>query len=133
MLRSLTSTLQRSSHAAAVSRPIAVSSPASSAPLFLILRRDMSSSVRVPSPLVSVSWLKAHYPFVQVLDGSWHMPAEKQDPRANFVAARLPGAVFFDLDACVSKEGKNATLPHMLPSAEQLSRYMGELGVSSDK
>ena len=85
------------------------------APLQLILRRNMAtvaaaaSSVRVPAPIVPASWLKANYPHVKVLDGSWYMPNEKQDPHANFLKARLPGARFFDLEACTSKEGSNAT------------------------
>jgi len=84
----------------------------------------------VPGPLVSAAWLKTHYPQVRVLDGSWYMPNEKQDPHANFFKQRLPGARFFDLEACTNKEGDNADLPHMLPSAEQLSAYLRKLGVS---
>lgn len=58
------------------------------------------------------------------------MPNEKQDGRANFLAAHLPSARFFDLEACTSKEGANADLPHMLPSAAQLSSYLASLGVN---
>ena len=107
-------------------------------PLRLILRRNMASSssssssspVRVPGPIVSVQWLKANYSQVKVLDGSWYMPNEKQDGRANFLAAHLPSARFFDLEACTSKEGSNADLPHMLPSGAQLSSYLASLAVS---
>lgn len=90
------------------------------------------SSVRVPGPLVSVDWLKQHLNQVRVVDGSWYMPNEKQDPHANFLKERIPGAVFFDLEACTSKEGANANLPHMLPSKEQFARYMSELGLKRE-
>lgn len=108
-------------------------------PLYLILRRKMSSnsssssssSLRVPGPIVSVDWLKSNYSHVKVVDGSWYMPSERQDAHANFIAARLPSARFFDLEACTSKEGSNVDLPHMLPSATQLSSYLSTLDLSS--
>ena len=108
-------------------------------PLILILRRNMaaaaaassSSPIRVPGPVVSPSWLRSNYPSVTVLDGSWYMPNEHQDPASNFSKAHLPGARFFDLEACTSKEGSNADLPHMMPSAEQLSAYLSKLGIRS--
>src|SRR4051812_2687284 len=109
------------------------SAPHTAACLQLVIRlksttssgRKMASAaaqtvtVRVPAPVVSVSWLKSHYDSVKVVDGSWYMPNEKRDPAGEHVQARLPGARFFDLEACTSKEGPNANLPHMLPSKEQ--------------
>jgi thiosulfate/3-mercaptopyruvate sulfurtransferase len=57
------------------------------------------------------------------------MPAEKQDPHANYLKQHLPGACFFDLEACTSKVGEHADLPHMLPSANQLASYLRELRI----
>lgn len=134
MFRSLTQTLPRTTASSALrSSPLAAAT-ASQQPLFLILRRRMaSSSVAFPSPIVSVQWLKDNYSRVRVVDGSAYMPNEKQDPWANYLKARLPNSVFFDLDACTSKEGKNAVLPHMMPSAAQFSEYMGQkLGLTAD-
>jgi len=78
--------------------------------------------------LVSTQWLAAHLrdPDLRVLDGSWHMPQARRDPRAEFLGAHLPGAVFFDIDAIAD----HATpLPHMLPTAEAFADAVGALGV----
>ena len=46
--------------------------------------------------LVSTDWLAAHLreSNLKVLDGSWHMPQARRDPRAEFVASHIPGAAF---------------------------------------
>ena len=80
--------------------------------------------------LVSTQWLAAHLsaPDLRVLDGSWHMPQARRDPRAEFLAAHLPGAVFFDIDGIAD----HATpLPHMLPTAEAFAEAVGALGVGA--
>jgi len=80
--------------------------------------------------LVSTQWLAAHLrdPDLRVLDGSWHMPQARRDPRAEFLAVHLPGAVFFDIDAIAD----HATpLPHMLPTAEAFAEAVGALGVGA--
>jgi thiosulfate/3-mercaptopyruvate sulfurtransferase len=81
-------------------------------------------------PLVSTEWLAKHLgePGLRVLDGSWHMPQLKRDPRAEFAQAHVPGAVFFDIDAIAD----HATdLPHMLPDAAAFARAVGALGVGT--
>jgi len=80
--------------------------------------------------LVSTDWLAAHLrdADLRVLDGSWHMPQAKRDPRAEFLAAHLPGAVFFDIDA-IADHG--TALPHMLPTAEAFAEAVGALGVGA--
>ena len=56
------------------------------------------------------------------------MPAEKQDPRKNFLERRIPSAVFFDVDAI---SDRSVDLPHMLPSNEQFADAVGRgLGIS---
>ena len=77
---------------------------------------------------VSTEWLAAHLadPHVVVVDGSWHLATTGRNARAEYDAAHIPGAVFFDIDAIADKTNP---LPHMLPTAEQFSRDVGALGV----
>jgi thiosulfate/3-mercaptopyruvate sulfurtransferase len=67
-------------------------------------------------------------PGLVVLDGSWHMPASKRDPLAEHRAAHIPGALYFDIDACADKA---SDLPHMLPNPAEFERYVGGLGISN--
>ena len=80
--------------------------------------------------LVSTDWLAAHLsdPDLRVVDGSWHMPQLKRDPRAEFTQAHIPGAVFFDIDAIADHA---TSLPHMLPDAATFARAVGALGIGS--
>jgi thiosulfate/3-mercaptopyruvate sulfurtransferase len=84
----------------------------------------------VIEPLVSTEWLAAHLrdPDLRVLDGSWHMPQLKRDPRAEFVASHLPGAVFFDIDGIADR---STPLPHMLPTPDAFAEAVGALGVGA--
>ena len=45
---------------------------------------------------------------------------------AEFLAAHIPGAQRFDIDAIADKSNP---LPHMLPSPEQFAAQVGALGV----
>ena len=83
----------------------------------------------LPSPLVDVDWLHANLHRVKVLDGSWYMPADKRDTKADFTARRIQGAQFFDIDAV---SDHSTQLPHMLPSATQFAEAVGRLGVKDD-
>ena len=78
------------------------------------------------SEIVSAEWLTQHLDQVRVIDASWYMPADKRDPKAEFEAAHIPGAVFYDLDAL---SDRNTPLPHMLPAPEQFARDTGALGI----
>ena len=67
------------------------------------------------SPLVTTDWLAARLgePGVVILDGSWHMPADGRDAKAEYAQGHIPGAAFFDIDEIAD----HATdLPHMLPT-----------------
>jgi len=79
-------------------------------------------------PLVSTAWLAAHLgsPDVQVVDGSWHMPAENRSGRAEYEAAHIPGAVFFDIDQIADRA---TDLPHMLPTPEAFAEGADALGL----
>ena len=81
--------------------------------------------------LVSTDWLSAHLRELdlKVLDGSWHMPQARRDPRAEFVASHIPGAAFFDIDRIADGA---TSLPHMLPTAEAFAAAVGALGIGAD-
>jgi thiosulfate/3-mercaptopyruvate sulfurtransferase len=81
--------------------------------------------------LVGTDWLAARLaaPDIAVVDGSFYLPALKRDAKAEFLAAHIPGAVFFDIDAVADH---STDLPHMLPSAAQFSKDVGQLGIGQD-
>lgn len=84
----------------------------------------------LPVPLVDVAWLQAHLadPDLIVLDASWHMPAAGRDGAAEFLAARIPGARFFDFDRSICDRA--SPLPHMLPTPDAFAEAVRRLGVS---
>jgi thiosulfate/3-mercaptopyruvate sulfurtransferase len=91
--------------------------------------------IGAPTTLVSTEWLAAQLAQpqsggsrVRVLDGTWHMPQLERDPRREFEEAHIPGAAFFDVDTIADR---STSLPHMLPSAAQFARQVGELGISN--
>ena len=93
--------------------------------------RGKTGAPRAPGALVSTEWLAGHlgHPRLRVVDGSWHMPQQARDARAEFVAAHLPGAAFFDIDAIADR---TTSLPHMLPPSAQFAGQVGDLGVGAD-
>jgi thiosulfate/3-mercaptopyruvate sulfurtransferase len=82
-------------------------------------------------PLVSTAWLaeRLSQADVQILDGSWWMPAEARSGHAEYLQAHIPGAVFFDIDAIADR---TVDLPHMLPTPEQFAEAAGRLGLRRD-
>lgn len=78
---------------------------------------------------VTAEWLEAERkkPDLVVVDGSWYLPAMNRDGRAEYRAAHIPGAVYFDIDEV---KDINSTLPHMLPPPEVFSLHMARLGIS---
>ncbi len=82
-------------------------------------------------PLVSTAWLAAHLhdPSVRVIDSTYFMPDAGRDARAEYAAAHIPGAVFFDIDGIADRSNP---LPHMLPSPERFAEKVGALGIGSD-
>jgi thiosulfate/3-mercaptopyruvate sulfurtransferase len=78
--------------------------------------------------IVSTAWLEAHLsaPDVKVLDASWHMPDTGRDARAEYAAAHIPGAAFFDIDDI---SDTRSPLPHMAPPPEKFVSRMRKLGV----
>lgn len=66
---------------------------------------------------------------VRVLDASWYMPAQNRDAKAEFEAAHIPGASFFDIDAIADSANP---LPHMLPTPQAFAKAVGALGIGND-
>ena len=59
----------------------------------------------------------------------WYLPAQKRDARAEYEAAHIPGALFFDQDDVVDPD---SDLPHTLPPAGMFARMVGSMGISAD-
>jgi thiosulfate/3-mercaptopyruvate sulfurtransferase len=78
--------------------------------------------------IVDTDWLAAHLdaPDLVICDASWHLPTEKRDPRAEYLEAHIPGALFFDIDDIVDEK---SSLPHMLPSTVKFASRMKKMGV----
>lgn len=78
--------------------------------------------------LVSAAWLAQHLddPDLRVIDGSWHMPGSGRDARAEFEAAHVPSARFFDIDEIADLR---SDLPHMAPRPEKFASRMRAMGV----
>lgn len=87
----------------------------------------MSRQIDPSTLFVSAQWLADHLedPDVLVFDASWHMPATNRNPREEYLAGHIPGAVFFDIDGVADH---STNLPHMLPSAETFAAEMRRLG-----
>lgn len=83
----------------------------------------MSSFSPLISPVEAAACLNAQD--VRVVDASWSLDGE--DRRPDFERARLPGAVFFDLEA---SSDPGSGLPHMLPSPADFADRMGRLGLT---
>ncbi len=81
-------------------------------------------------PLVSTDWLAAHIddPHVKVIDASFKLPGVLPLPVDDYLAAHIPGAVFFDVDAISDHDNPR---PHMFPDAAQFARDIAALGIST--
>jgi thiosulfate/3-mercaptopyruvate sulfurtransferase len=78
--------------------------------------------------LAETAWLADHLhaPGLVIVDGSSHLPGSGRDARAEYAAAHIPGALFFDIDAIADR---SSPLPHMLPPAEEFARRMKDMGI----
>ena len=82
-------------------------------------------------PLVSTEWLHEHLgdSRVKVVDASWYLPGDPRNPKADYLEARIPGAVFFDIDEISDRA---SSLPHMVPTPEDFARQVGDLGLGTE-
>ena len=81
-----------------------------------------------PKTLVSTQWLADHLndPDLRILDASWYLPDMGRDAKAEYDAAHIPGARFYDLD---DQSDTVSDLPHMAPSPEKFMSRMRAMGV----
>lgn len=81
-----------------------------------------------PKTLVSTDWLAAHLedPDLRIIDASWHMPSTGRDARAEYEAAHIPAARFFDIDAIADSR---SPLPHMAPPPEMFISRLRAMGI----
>ncbi len=81
--------------------------------------------------LVTADWLEAHLddPGLSLVDASWYLPAQNRNAKAEYEAAHIPRAVFFDHDAVVAP---HSSLPHSLPDAGTFARHAGSMGIAVD-
>ena len=81
-----------------------------------------------PRTLVSTAWLNDHLsdPDLRILDASWHMPDAGRDAKAEYDAAHIPGARFFDIDEI---SDTRSALPHMVPPVEKFMSRCRAMGV----
>jgi thiosulfate/3-mercaptopyruvate sulfurtransferase len=77
--------------------------------------------------LKSTEWLAANLGKVAVVDASYYLPTQKRDARAEYIAAHIPGAVFFDIETIADH---SSDLPHMLPGPNQFAEAAGRLGIA---
>jgi thiosulfate/3-mercaptopyruvate sulfurtransferase len=68
-------------------------------------------------------------PGVMVFDATKYLPNEGRDGAAEYRAAHIAGARFFDIDLIADPD---TDLPHMVPSAGRFAQLVGALGISND-
>ena len=78
--------------------------------------------------LVSTEWLEAELgaPDLRILDATGFLPGSGRNARAEFEAAHIPGAAFFDIEEISARD---SPLPHMLPPIHKFASRMQSLGV----
>ena len=76
-----------------------------------------------PKILVSTDWLAAHLndPDLRILDASYYLKNMGRDGRAEYDAAHIPGARYFDID---DVSDARSDLPHMVPPTEKFISRM---------
>lgn len=78
--------------------------------------------------LVSTEWLAGELGSsdLRVVDATLVLPADNRNPRKEYEAAHIPGAVFFDIEDISDSSNP---LPHMLPSPEKFASRCQTLGL----
>lgn len=83
------------------------------------------------SGLVTTQWLSENLgnPGIKIIDASYFPPNIKRNPREEYAASHIPGAIFFDIDAIADQ---SSGLPHMLPAPEFFAEKISALGIKND-
>jgi thiosulfate/3-mercaptopyruvate sulfurtransferase len=82
-------------------------------------------------PLVTTEWLAGELgkPGLVVFDATKYLPNEPKDGKAEFLAAHIPGARYFDIDEVADPD---TSLPHMVPSPGRFAKLMAAMGIGND-
>ncbi|MFL5289138.1 MAG: 3-mercaptopyruvate sulfurtransferase [Rhodopila sp.] len=82
------------------------------------------------NPLVSTDWLARELgaPDLVIFDATKYLPNEPKDGKAEFLAAHIPGAGYFDIDEVADTD---TDLPHMVPTPARFARLLGGMGVGN--
>lgn len=85
--------------------------------------------INLSQPLIATHELASilERPDVKIVDASWWL--DGRDARADYERERIPGAVFFDLEAVTDVANP---LPHMLPTPEDFASAVGALGLTEN-
>ncbi|HEX8366409.1 MAG TPA: sulfurtransferase [Allosphingosinicella sp.] len=78
--------------------------------------------------LVSTSWLASELGSadLRIVDATYFLGGSGRDPRADYEAAHIPGAMFLDLPELADKD---SPLPNMRPPAHKFASRMQSLGI----
>ena len=78
--------------------------------------------------LVTTEWLENELGAsdLRIIDATWCLPADGRDPRAEYEAEHIPGAVFLDLD---DVSDTSNPVPHMVPPEAKFASRMASLGL----
>lgn len=81
--------------------------------------------------VVSADWLQERLgtPGLSIVDGSWYLPQQGRDAKAEYDAGHIQGAVFFDQDLVVEPD---SPLPHTLPRPRHFSQFASSMGITAD-
>ena len=81
-----------------------------------------------PKTLVSTDWLAQHLndPDLRIIDASWYLPDDNRSGRAEYDAAHIPGARFFDIDEIADLRSE---LPHTVPPVEKFMSRLRAMGI----
>lgn len=81
--------------------------------------------------VVSADWLQERLgkPGLSILDASWYLPAQKRDAKAEYDAAHIPGAIFFDHEKLSDPD---SPLPHTLLKPEAFAAAVSSMGITND-
>jgi thiosulfate/3-mercaptopyruvate sulfurtransferase len=79
--------------------------------------------------VVSADWVEKNLgaPNFKLVDASWYLPAQNRNAAAEYAAAHIPGAVFFDQDVIADHA---SGLPHTIPSVELFAEAAGKFGIA---
>ena len=80
---------------------------------------------------VSAEWLRANLDSVVAVDATYHLANLGRDARAEYRAAHIPGALYFDIDD-IADPAPWGALDHMLPDSETFAAKVGALGIGND-